>query len=129
MTSEFIRVHTAARLFNADSLEQVPASNLGLPLGQKMILVDTITLPRDDLLQLLSSKVWESHAHNLMALFNLQHEYAIEKVALKFGARGFLYLDDYAEDLINGICTINNGEIWISRRILAEFVQDDSCSR
>ncbi len=40
-----------------------------------------------------------------------------------------MYSDDHAEDLVNGICTINTGEIWISRRILAEFVQDDSCSR
>ncbi len=56
MISEFIRVHTAARLFNADSLEQVPDSNLGLPLGQKMILVDTHDMTRDHLIGMLSSK-------------------------------------------------------------------------
>ena len=129
LIAEYINANTGAMWFHVENLESIPVSNQNVPLGKKMILVDTSAMTRDDLLELLSSKGWESHAHNLMALFNLQHDYAIEKIALKFGARGFLYHDDHAEDLISGICTINTGEIWISRRILSEFVQDDSCSR
>ncbi|MGK2904833.1 MAG: response regulator transcription factor [Desulfuromonadales bacterium] len=59
-----------------------------------------------------------------MVLFNLSHDYKIEKIALQRGVRGFLYCDDRVEGLINGICTINTGVIWISRRILSECVQD-----
>ena len=123
MIAEYINANTGAMWFHVESLETIPVSNQNVPLDKKMILVDTSAMSRDDLLELLSSNGWERHSHNLMALFNLQHEYSIEKVALKFGARGFLYLDDHAEDLINGICTINTGEIWISRQILSEYVQ------
>jgi DNA-binding NarL/FixJ family response regulator len=126
IVADYISTHTAAKWFQVESLESIPVSNKGVPLGKKMILIDTMTMTRDNLIQLLSSKIWQSHAHNLMALFNLPHEYAIEKIALKSGVRGFLYCDDRAEDLINGICSINTGVIWISRRILSEYVQDSS---
>ena len=129
IVADYISTHTAAKWFQVESLESIPVSNQGVPLGKKMILIDTMTMTRDNLIQLLSSKIWQSHAHNLMALFNLSHEYAIEKIALKSGVRGFLYYDDCAEDLINGICTINTGVIWISRRILSEYVQDGSYTK
>ena len=124
LISEFIRNHTAARLFEAESLEQVPVSNLGVPLGQKMILVDTHYMTRQQLIEKLSAKKWKVHAHNLMALFNVPHEHEIEKEALKNGVRGFLYSDDHAKDLVKGICAINSGEFWIKRRIIAECLLD-----
>ena len=124
LISDFIRTHTAAQLFQTESLEAVPLSNLGTPLGQKMILVDTHDMTRDNLMRMLSSKVWKVQAHNLMALFNVLHEHEIEKEALKNGVRGFLYSDDRVEDLANGICAINSGEFWIPRRIIAECLLD-----
>ena len=126
VVADYIRTHTPAKWFQVESLESIAVSNQGVPLGKKMILIDTMTMTRDNMIQLLSSKIWQSHAHNLMALFNLPHEYAIEKSGLKSGVRGFFYDDDRAEDLVNGICTINAGEIWASRRILSEYVQDGS---
>lgn len=122
---DFIRTHTAAKWFQAENLEVVPISNQGVPHGLKMILVDTHTLDRADLINLFSSKIWKSHAHNLMVLFNLRHEHEIEKLALKSGVRGFLYSDDSVEHLINGICAINSGELWISRLILGECLQEN----
>lgn len=121
---DFISTHTAAEWFQAENLEAVPISNQGVPHGLKMILVDTHTLDRADLITLFSSKSWKSHAHNLMVLFNLRHEHEIENLALKSGVRGVLYSDDSVEHLINGICAINSGELWISRRILGEYVQE-----
>ncbi len=126
MVADYISTHTAAKWFQVENLETIPVSNQGVPLGKKMILVDNIMMSRDNLMQLFASETWQSHTHNLVALFNLPHEYAIEQIALKSGVRGFLYYDDSAEDLINGICTMNAGEIWASRRILSEYVQDSS---
>ena len=121
---DFIRTHTAAKWFEAERLEEVSDSNQGNPLGQKMILFDTNKMTRDNLIDMFDSKAWKSHAYNLMALFNVLHEYEIEKVALKNGVRGFLYSDDHLEDLVNGICAINSGELWISRRIITECLID-----
>ena len=121
---DFIRTHTEAKWFEAERLEDVPDSNQDNPFGQKMILLDTNNITRDNLVDMFASKAWKAHAHNLMALFNVQHDYEIEKVALKNGVRGFLYSDDHLEDLVNGICAINSGELWISRRLITECLLD-----
>ncbi|MEJ2471418.1 MAG: response regulator transcription factor [Desulfuromonadales bacterium] len=124
-----LRAHSAEKWFEADSLRAIPQSNQNVPHGQKMILIDTHTLDREGLLHLFSMHTWKVHSHNLMVLFNLQHVYAIEKIALQNGVRGFLYADDHLEDLCNGICTINSGDLWISRRILQECLQESYIGR
>jgi DNA-binding CsgD family transcriptional regulator len=124
MIIDYIDTYTAAKGFQAESLEAIPVSNQGDPLGKKMILIDTRSLTRDNLLHMFTSKAWSDHAHNLMALFNLPREFEIERVALKYGVRGFLYADDRIDNLANGICTINSGVLWISWQMLAKFIQD-----
>jgi len=127
---DFIRTHhTAVNWFQAENLGAVPVSNHGVPHGLKMILLDTHALDREELLLLLSSDAWKTHAHNLMVLLNALHEHAIEKDALKSGVRGILYSDDSVEDLISGICAINSGELWISRRILHECLLESYICR
>lgn len=121
--------HTAAKWFEADSLQAIPESNQDVPHGLKMILIDTHTEDREGLLGLFSTNSWKLHSHNLMVLFNLIHDYDIEKEALKSGVRGFLYANDPVKDLINGICAINSGDIWTSRRILQECLQEASFVR
>jgi LuxR family transcriptional regulator of csgAB operon len=120
----YIETHTAARWFEADSLGDVPVSNQGVPFGQKMILIDTHTMGREELLQLLQSQDWKARSQDLLVLFNVAHGLDIEKVALSNGVRGFLYEDDSTEDLLNGICAINSGELWVSRGLLSECLQE-----
>ncbi|MEJ2491745.1 MAG: hypothetical protein P8Y84_09030, partial [Desulfuromonadales bacterium] len=126
---ECLKAHTSEKWFEADSLRVIPQSNQDVPLGQKMILIDTHTLSREELLHLFSTPIWKAHSHNLMVLFNLQQDDKIEKIALKSGVRGFLYTDDHFEDLSNGICTVNSGDLWISRRILQECLQESYIGR
>lgn len=120
----YIETHTAAKWHQVESLREIPLSNQYVPLGQKMILVDAHMLGREELLQLFQTQDWKAHSHNLLALLNVVHEIEIEKPALGNGARGFLYEDDSAEDLINGICAINSGELWVSRGLLSECLQE-----
>jgi len=124
MIIDYIDTYTAAKWFQAENLEAITVSNQGDPLGKKMILIDTHSLTRDNLMHMFISKAWNDHAHNLMVLINLQREFEIERVALKYGVRGFLYSDDRIDNLANGICTINSGVLWISWQILSKFMQD-----
>ncbi len=127
---DFIRTHhTAVKWFQAESLQTVPVSNQGIPHGLKMILLDAHDLNREELLLLLFSDAWKTHAHNLMVLINVLHEHKLEKEALKSGVRGILYSDDSVEDLVGGICAINSGELWFSRRILRECLQESYIRR
>ncbi|WP_020677701.1 response regulator transcription factor [Geopsychrobacter electrodiphilus] len=116
----YIKNHTAARWYEVNKLEDVPVSNQGVPFGQKMIMVDTRTMDRENLMQLLQSQAWQVHSQDMLVLFNVVHGLEIEKAALRNGARGLLYEDDPTEDLLNGICTINSGELWVSRGLLSE---------
>lgn len=129
LMASFIGMHTAAKSFEVDLLEEISVSNEGVPHGQKMILIDAHNSQKDGLLRLLQSTIWKTHSHNLMAFFNLQRQYGLEKEALKHSARGFLYDDDSTEDLINGICAINSGELWISRRIMSECLLESYIGR
>lgn len=116
----YVRPRTAAEWFTVETLAEVPVSNHDVPLGKKLLLLDANAMSREELEGLFSSREWKAHVGNLLALFNLQRQLEIEKLALKSGVRGFLYADDHAEDLVNGICAINSGELWISRHIIAE---------
>jgi DNA-binding CsgD family transcriptional regulator len=124
MIIDYIHTYTAARWFQVESLEAIPVSNQDVPFGKKMILVDAHTLTRDNLVQMFTSQAWHDRSHNLMALFNLPREFEIERVALRYGVRGFLYADDRIANLANGICTINSGVLWISWQIISKFVKE-----
>ena len=120
----FIGTHTAAKWFEAESLDDVPVSNQSVPLGRKMLLIDTHNLSREEIFHVISSRLWRVHSHNLLAFFNLIRDQQIEKDSLRHGVRGFLYEDDSAEDLASGICAINSGELWISRKIMSDCLQE-----
>ena len=124
LMTNFIETHTAAQWFIAENLVDIPVSNQGVPLGQKMLLIDTQQLNRQEIILFLNSKICKLHSHNLVALFNMKRDLLIEKDAIRYGVRGFLYDNDSTEDLVNGICAINSGELWISRRIMSECLQE-----
>jgi len=129
LMARFIEASTAAQGFQAETLDDVPVSNQGIPLGQKIILIDTQHLDRTDLDFVFNSRPWKTLAHNYFALFNMVHAYELEKEALRHGVRGLLYQNDSVEDLLNGICAINSGELWISRRIMSECLQESYIGR
>lgn len=59
---------------------------------------------------------------NLMALFNFTGDTGLEKKALRYGVRGFFYLDDTPADFCRGIRVMLNGEIWLSRKKMSEMI-------
>jgi DNA-binding CsgD family transcriptional regulator len=124
LMASYLELHTASKQHQVNRLENIPIDNQDVPYGQKMILIDANRLFCEELLTLFLSNAWQDRSHNLLALFNVLRDSGIEKEGMKNGARGFLYDDDSVEDLINGICAINSGELWISRKILSECLQE-----
>ncbi|MBJ6725721.1 helix-turn-helix transcriptional regulator [Geomesophilobacter sediminis] len=62
-----------------------------------------------------------------VALFNLERSSDVERSAIRYGIKGIFYEDDTPEVLIKGISAIFHGELWASRKTLAESLID--CSR
>src|SRR6056297_3565534 len=58
----------------------------------------------------------------LIALYNLSSYTEAEAKALTKQVRGFFYVDDTMDLFLKGINAIFNGEVWISRQILLDYV-------
>lgn len=58
----------------------------------------------------------------MVALFNLDKREGIEKQALSCGVRGFFYRDEPFSLLVKGVVGIFEGEFWISRQLLSQWI-------
>lgn len=88
--------------------------------GSILYLIDC--LERDyekELIALTANESSRSEKVNA-ALFNLQRGTGIERKAFKRGIRGFFYRDDSLVQTLKGVRSLLQGEIWVSRDILAE---------
>ncbi len=61
-------------------------------------------------------------ASDHLVLFNINKSSGIEHDALKLGVHGFLYQDDGLDTLIKMIQTVFSSELWVSRRLLTEYL-------
>ena len=122
--ANFIEANTGDERYLVESMEEVPVSNMGIPYGIKMILIDARDRTRDDLIDFINSQLWRDYSHNMLVLYNVRQSDNIEKNILRNGARGILYNDGSMEDLTRGICAVNSGEFWFSRRVMSECLQE-----
>ena len=60
------------------------------------------------------------HLYIILALFNLNQNSGVEKVALGKGIKGFFYKTSDLKILLKGIESILKGQLWIPRDILSE---------
>jgi len=70
-----------------------------------------------------------SPAHETTALFNVDPSWDIATAALDRGVRGIFHADTTPEQLIKGIKAILAGELWYSRKTLAESIQPSGQGR
>lgn len=64
-------------------------------------------------------------AQGAVALFNLSPELGIEIEFMARGAQGFFYEHDPLDHFPKGIWVILNGEVWLTRKIMSDFLQND----
>ena len=64
--------------------------------------------------------------HIPTALFNMNHESGLETEALRCGVKGFFYTNDTKELFLKGVHAIFDGQLWVSRDVLARCILDDT---
>ncbi|UCF84457.1 MAG: response regulator transcription factor [Desulfobacteraceae bacterium] len=57
---------------------------------------------------------------DFLVLFNISSGLGFEKRIMDCGVHGFFYIHDSLEQMAKGVRAIFNGELWISRKIMAE---------
>jgi DNA-binding NarL/FixJ family response regulator len=80
-------------------------------------------------LEELHQDSWKSEVPVTLSLFSLQHGRGVEQNALQYGVRGFFYQHEKLQLILKGIETLFNGEIWLSREILAEAATNSTRKR
>jgi len=85
-----------------------------------LFLIDS--LEKDFEKELVALQAKENHRSEYVtaALFNLQKGTGIERRAFNRGIRGFFYRNESLLQMLKGLRTLFQGEIWLSRDILVE---------
>lgn len=87
---------------------------------QYLLLIDSIHTSFEEVLRHLSSFMHDSHIY--VALYNLSENTGIERSGLAKNIKGFFYKDDRMDLFLNGITIMFKDELWISRKLLSQFV-------
>ena len=113
-------------------------------IGAECLIVKTtrdLTVPTDEggysprlvLLDCLGNdpvSLWEEFeaetnaifSRDYVVLFNVSPGMGFEDKALMQGARGFFYVQDNIEQFERGILAIYAGELWVSRKIMTDYI-------
>jgi LuxR family transcriptional regulator, positive regulator of biofilm formation len=100
--------------------DSIPEEEPSQDLGKVLFLVDC--MQRDVEMEQAVLRV-TGHSRNertITALFNLQKGTDVEKRAFNKGIRGFFYRDDSLSQMLKGLRSLFQGEIWVSRDILVK---------
>jgi DNA-binding NarL/FixJ family response regulator len=83
-----------------------------------LFLIDCLERDFEKELITLGAKEYSRNETVAIALFNLQKGTGIEKRAFNKGVKGFFYRDDSLQQMLKGLRSLIQGEIWVSREIL-----------
>jgi len=118
--SIFLAEHTGACCETYASLQDL-AENCQVRDGTTPLILLEANQEHINATHALCTEVIEmTNRHHLLAIFNTPESIRFEKDALSCGIRGIFHEDDHAEDLIKGVCSIMQGEIWVSRKVMSE---------
>jgi LuxR family transcriptional regulator of csgAB operon len=109
-------------------LSEIPATDPEGNTWQSLILWDCLGKKAHACLSDSKEQLGTLSPHHLVGLFNLQPGMGVEKEALAHGARGFFYADDDLEQIQKGINALFEGELWLSRKLMTEFITQGNSS-
>ncbi len=93
-------------------------------LQPDVVLLD-ITLPGIDGIDALRPLRHKSPATKLLLLTSAHDEGLIFK-ALRAGAKGYLSKDSSSADLAKAIQAVHEGDLWVDRKMIARFVEQEA---
>jgi DNA-binding CsgD family transcriptional regulator len=118
----FLQQATGAKSLALDyfsGIEFIDSENMG---QQKLVLLDCLEKDLESLLPELEGNGHRLASQDLVGLFNIRPGLGIENKILARGIRGFFYEQDPLEIFPKGVRTMFNGEIWLSRKIMTDYI-------
>ena len=118
----FLQQATGAKCFALDyfsDIEFIDSENTG---QQKLVLLDCLGKDLESLLVELGGNGHRLSSQDIVGLFNIRPGLGIVKKILARGIRGFFYEQDPLDKFPKGVHTMFNGEIWLSRKIMTDYI-------
>jgi len=123
LISSFLEQTKSTKCVVLESLRKIPRQGNGNVKERKLVLWDCFG--KDAEICLLE---YEAHAYRIsskdkLAFFNISPGLGIEERTIVRGVTGFFYEQDPLELLAKGVRAIFAGELWVSRKIMADCIR------
>ena len=119
-----------AECLAVESLEKVSNQDDGDGNQKYLVLLDCLGKDCESCLLDWGDLTGEkAFSHILLALFNVSQILGVEEQAIPYGVQGFFYEQDSMKTFEKGIRAIFQGELWIPRKILAEYMKKNTSKK
>jgi LuxR family transcriptional regulator of csgAB operon len=120
----FLQQATGAKCLTGEYFSDIEFIDSENNSQQKLVLLDCLGKDLESLLLELEGNGHRLSSQDLIGLFNIRPGLGIEKKILARGIRGFFYEQDSLEKFPKGIRTMYDGEIWLSRKIMTDYISN-----
>ena len=87
--------------------------------GKIMLLCDCLVKKYSEMLELVTAAAFREHSNLYPLLYNVAEEISIGDELMRLGVWGLFYDNEPPENLVHGIETVRNGEIWLPHQFLS----------
>ena len=126
LLADYIETHSKWKCIVIDHIATIRSIHETESPDRTAVLTDNFVLSDVNLIAPLLAELEQLPPDWALALFNLNRQAGVEKVALQSGIKGFFYQDDSADTLLKGLAAVFGGEIWLSRQMMTEVILENN---
>ena len=123
LLASFLKREIGAKCLVLESLSKIPKKDYENTGQINLVLWDCFGKSAENCLVEYQANENRIFSQDFLALFNVSSGQGFEERIMDCGVHGFFYIYDSLEQMAKGIRAIFNGELWISRKIMADSLK------
>lgn len=122
LLSSFLEEKIGAECLTVKTIRDLPVLTGKSGYLPRLVLLDCLGNDPMSLWEEFEAETNAIFSRDYVVLFNISPGMGFEDKALMQGARGFFYVQDNIEQFERGILAIYAGELWVSRKIMTDYI-------
>ncbi len=122
LTAAYLEEVTGVPCEAVEDVSDIPCPGDETGTGKRLILWDCMGKDLQACMPELSGHFEKGSDCDYLCLINLLRDEVFEEKNLPAEVRGFFYREDSVDQLLKGIEIVFRGELWLSRRIMTNFI-------